>query len=107
MKTKQTTRTGTESQKQRSHGGLSVGRGRLGGKGTGNKKHNRQAQNRQGEIKNSIGNGEAKDLICTTHGHELSSGGMQEFGGGRCRAERDKGEKKIRATVIAEAIKYT
>ena len=37
----QTTRTGTESQKWRSHGGLSVGRerGRMGGKGTGNKKH--------------------------------------------------------------------
>ena len=34
----QTTRTGTESQKWRSHGGLSAGRGRGdGGKGTGNK----------------------------------------------------------------------
>ena len=39
--TKQTTRTGTESQKWRSHGGLSVGRGRSEnwGKCTGNKKH--------------------------------------------------------------------
>ena len=39
--TKQTTRTGTESQKWRSHGGLSAGKGRgeNGGKGTGNKKH--------------------------------------------------------------------
>ena len=41
--TKQTTRTGTESQKWRSHGGFSVGMGRrrerIGGKGTGNKKH--------------------------------------------------------------------
>ena len=38
----QTTRTGTESQKWRSHGGLSVGRGRRkkGVRGTGNKKHN-------------------------------------------------------------------
>ena len=38
---KQTTRTGTESQKWRSHGRLSMGRG-MGkdeGKGTGNKKH--------------------------------------------------------------------
>ena len=47
-----------------------MGKGRgeqeMGGKGTGNKKHNRQAQNRQGEVKNSIGNGEAKELICTT-----------------------------------------
>ena len=41
-KAKQTTRTGTESQKWRSHGGLSVGkgRGRMGRKGIGNKKHN-------------------------------------------------------------------
>ena len=40
--TKQTARAGTESQKWRSHGGLSVGReqGRMGGKGTGNKKNN-------------------------------------------------------------------
>ena len=38
--TKQTTRTGTESQKWRSHGGLSVGRVRRekGAKGIGNKK---------------------------------------------------------------------
>ena len=40
-------------------------------KGTGNKKHNWQAQNRQGEVKNSIGNGEAKELMCITYGHEL------------------------------------
>ena len=38
---KLTTRTGTDSQKWRSHGGLSAGRGSRenGGKGTGNKKH--------------------------------------------------------------------
>ena len=38
---RQTTRTGTESQKWRSHRGSSLGRGerRIGGKGTGNKKH--------------------------------------------------------------------
>ena len=37
-----TTRTGTESQKWRSHGGLSVGRwwGENGEKSTGNNKHN-------------------------------------------------------------------
>ena len=45
--------------------------GENGGKGTGNKKHKWQAQKRQGEIKNSIGNGEAKEIICMTHGHEL------------------------------------
>ena len=49
-----------------------------GGKGTGNKKHKWQVQNRQGEIKNGIGNGEAKELICITHGHELRTGGMLE-----------------------------
>ena len=40
--TKQTTRSGTESQKWRSHGGLSVGRGKgeNGEKGSGNKHHN-------------------------------------------------------------------
>ena len=41
-KTKQITKTGTESEKWTSHGGLSVGMGRRGmrGEGTGNKKHN-------------------------------------------------------------------
>ena len=43
-----------------------------GGKGTGNKKHKWQVQNRQGKVKNSMGNGKAKELICMTHGHELS-----------------------------------
>ena len=38
------------------------------GKGTENKQ---QIENRQGEAKNSIGNVEAKELICMTHGHEL------------------------------------
>ena len=66
--TKQTTRTATESQKWRSHRGLSVGRGsgENRGKGTGNKKHIWQVQNRQGEVKNSVGNVEAKELICMT-----------------------------------------
>ena len=64
-KIKQITRTGTESQKRRSCGGLSagIGRGIIGGKGTGNKKHKWQVQNRQGEVENSIGNVEAKKLI--------------------------------------------
>ena len=37
------------------------------------------------EVKNSIGNGEAKELICTTHGHELrgeNTGGRGVQGGG-------------------------
>ena len=71
--TKQTTRTGTEPQKWRSHGGLSIGEweGEREGKGTENKLHKRQVENRQGEGKNSIGNVEAKELISMTHGHEL------------------------------------
>ena len=71
--TKQTSRTGTESQKWRSFGELSAGRkkGENRGKSTGNKKHKWQVQNRQGEVKNSIENGETKGLTCMTHGHEL------------------------------------
>ena len=37
-------------------------------------------QNRQGDVKNSIGNGEAKELICTTHGHELRGGLLEGIG---------------------------
>ena len=44
------------------------------GKGTGNKQHKWQVENRQGEVKNSIGNEEAKELICMTHGHVLRGG---------------------------------
>ena len=58
---KPTTRRGTESQKWKSHGGLSVGK-KNGKKGIGIKKHNWQVQNRQRDIKNNIGNGEAKEL---------------------------------------------
>ena len=47
------------------------GEGEDGRKGTGIKKDNWQVQNRQGGVKNGIGNGEAKELICMTHGHEL------------------------------------
>ena len=67
--TKQTTRTGKNSQKWRSHGGLSARRMRAanGAKGTGNKKHKWQAQNRQGEVNNGIGNREAKELKYMTH----------------------------------------
>ena len=62
--TKQTTRTGMEPQKWRPHGGLSTGEweGDRGEKGTENKYHKWQVENRQGEGKNSIGNVEAKEL---------------------------------------------
>ena len=46
-----------------------------------------------GRDKNSIGNRGLKELICTTHGHELSGGGnagdLGKAGGQR----GDKGEK--------------
>ena len=29
-----------------------------------------------------MGNGEAKELVCTTHGHELMAGGGELEGGG-------------------------
>ena len=74
-------------------------RGRARGKGTGNKKLNWQAENRQGEVKNSIGNGEAKELIYTTHGHEVSGGGCWWEEG--CSTEGNKGEGNKRTTVIA------
>ena len=51
------------------------------GKGTGNKQHKLQVENRQKGVKNSMGNGEAKELICMTHGHELRGGGMLVGGG--------------------------
>ena len=51
-----------------------MGRGENGGKGTGNKKHKWWVQNKQGEVENIIGNGEAKELICTTHGYEIRGG---------------------------------
>ena len=53
---------------------------------TQNKQHKWQVENRQGEGKNSIGNIEVKELICTTHGHELK-GGMWVGGGVQGRGE--------------------
>ena len=47
------------------------GGGKNEGTGTGNKEHKWLVQNRQGEVKHSIGKVEAKELICMTHGYEL------------------------------------
>ena len=57
----------------------SEGEGENGRKGTGNKKDKWYVQNTHKEVKNSIGNGEAKELICMTHGHELR--GVGDAGG--------------------------
>ena len=48
-------------------------------------------ENRQGEVKNSIGNVETKELICMTHGHELregNAGGRGLHGGGEYREKK-------------------
>ena len=56
-----------------------------------------QVQNTQGEIKNSIGNGEAEELICTTHGRELRGGCWRAGVTGR----RGTKGRKSGTTVIA------
>ena len=114
---KQTTRTGTESQKWRSHAGLSVGKWEeeVGRKGTENKQHKWQVQNRQGEVKNSIGNVEAKELICMIHGHELrrgSAGGIGQRGiyvrkiWNNCNSKINKITLKITKMLIMLSIKF-
>ena len=55
-----------------------------------NKKSNSYVPNRQGEVKNSIRNVESKELICSTHGHELR--GQGNAGG---RGLQGRGEKKM------------
>ena len=56
---------------------------------------------RQGEVKNSMGNEGAKELICASHGHELRGREGCWWEGG-CRAEVNKGEKKMGTTAIAQ-----
>ena len=63
-----------------------------GGKDTGNKKHKWQVQNRQDEVKNSMRNGEAKELTYMTHGHELRCGNA---GRGWVQGRGNKGQKKM------------
>ena len=52
-----------------------------------------------GEVKNGIGNREFKELICTTHDHELK-GGVEFWtvGGGKVEGRE---REEIRKTVIA------
>ena len=100
----QTTRSGTESQIWTSVGGLSAGRwkGKNGGTGTGINKHNWQVQNRQEDVNKSIGNGEAKELTCMTHGHELRrTDGWRERG---TRWRRSKGKNWGNCNAIKKKI---
>ena len=68
------------------------GRRREVGKGTENKQHKWLVENRQGEGKNSIGNVEAKELTCMSHGHELKLG--NDGGRGGTGQRGIKGRKK-------------
>ena len=78
-KPKTKTKTNKQLEQEQNHRngdhmeGYQVGRwkGEKREKDTGNKKHNWQVQNRQGEVRNCIKNVEAKELRCMTHGHEL------------------------------------
>ena len=55
-----------------------ISRERGGGKGTEKQQHKWWVENRQGRLR-IVGNVEAKELICLTHGHELK----RENAGGR------------------------
>ena len=46
--------------------------------------------NRQEEVKNIIGNRETKELVCTTHGHELREGNAGGRGGAGWRGIKGK-----------------
>ena len=90
---KQTSQTRTESQIWRSFGGLSAGR-RKGGnerKGGGIKKYKLEGTKQTGDVKNSIGNGEAKKLIFVAYGHALRQKIVE--GNGDTRGRGAKGEK--------------
>ena len=60
------------------------------GEGTRNKKHNWQVQTRQRDVKNSMGNREAKEFICMIHGYELSGGIAGGKGYTRWRGEKEE-----------------
>ena len=66
------------------------GGGERGGKDARIKKHNWQVQNRQGDVKKSIGNGDAKEHKGMPHGHELKERDGWREGGTRERGQRGK-----------------
>ena len=68
-----------------------VGGGRFGEEVQGRRSITGRHKIDRGEGKNSLENGEAKELICMTHGHELRGGG--EDAGGRG-STRQKGIKR-------------
>ena len=81
IQTKLTSRTETESQIWRIFEGLSLGRrkGEDGGKGAGSQKY-KLVVREQTDVKNSTGNGVAKELVCIIYGHELREDCQREWG---------------------------
>ena len=73
--------------------------GRMGEKAQGIRSINGRHKIDRGQVKNSTGNGEAKELICTIHGHERSGECWREWA--YWMEGDNKGEKKIGTTVIA------
>ena len=69
------------------------GRERMGEKVQGIRSINGRYKNRQVVVKNSRGNGEAKELTCMTHGHELREGVGNAGGRGCAGWRRIKGRK--------------
>ena len=62
----------------------------MGEKAQGIRSLNSRRKNSQGEVKNTIGNGETKELTYTTHGYKLRLTGCWWEAG--CRAEGNKRE---------------
>ena len=69
----------------------------MGGKVQGISSINDRYKIDRGKVKNSIGNREARELICMTHGHELSGGECWRFGG----VQSGGGMGETRKTVVA------
>ena len=67
-------------------------RQRIGKKVQGIRSINGRYKTDRGRLRIVMGNGEAKELICTTHGHELRWG--MTVGGGEYRAQGNKREEK-------------
>ena len=76
---------------------LGGGRGRMGEKVQGLRNIIGRYKIRQGDVKNSIGNGEAKEFIHTTHEHEI----RQKLLEGRGVPGREVQRGKIGITIIA------
>ena len=62
----------------------------MGGKVQGLRSTNWWVQNRQEDVKNSIGNGEAKELSCITRGYKLREALLEGMGGTRWKGAKEE-----------------